>query len=94
MTINHRMLTDISTWVWPVIGAASVSIISDASLIPLGAAAGVIFVVVKLTHRFTRMEDAIDQLSREVSGMRETLMTRPCVMPDTAQCPTAKETAR
>ncbi len=63
---------------WPVFGAFSALVIDGTSMVPLGAAAGVIGAVVMLTRRWTILEDKLDAFNTRMEKLEKLLETRPC----------------
>lgn len=75
---------------WPIFGAFSALVIDGTSMVPLGAAAGVIGAVVMLTRRWTILEDKLDAFNTRLEKLEKLLETRPCFYKP-GECPTNTE---
>lgn len=62
-------MNDILMLIGPTMGVLAGATIDEKSLIPLGAAAGVVVTVIALTRRVTKWEDAIESNTKMVQGM-------------------------
>jgi hypothetical protein len=76
----------------PVFGALFALVIDGSSMIPLGAAAGVILTVVMLTRRWTSMEIQLkefhDSFEKRLSSIERKMENLPC---STRDCKTEND---
>ena len=61
-----------------IIGALGAVVLDGTSMIPLGAAAGVILVVYRMTRRWTQVEDQVENMGEKLERIEILLQTRPC----------------
>lgn len=66
----------ISYTVGPVLGGMAALVLDGTAMVPLGAAAGVVLTIVAMTRKFTKMEDAIEQMQSDVKEMKAIIKSR------------------
>lgn len=92
MTKDLHMQQIADNLVGPVLGIIATVIFDQNSLIPLGAAAGVIVTIVFMTRRWTKMEDDIEMIKRDLTNIRQGLNRLKCFNPNTlGECPVEKK---
>lgn len=85
----------------PVLGGLAAMVIDGTSMIPLGAAAGVVFTVVRLTQRWQRLEDRLESQEermderfesheKSVKSLVTLINSRPCMNNGACQKPEEK----
>jgi hypothetical protein len=72
------MIENIEDIAGPMLGALAAVVLDGNTMIPMGAAAGVIWAVYRLTRRVTIWDSSLRSHSAQLDEIRSLLMTRPC----------------
>jgi negative regulator of sigma E activity len=51
-------------------------VLDGTAMVPLGAAAGVVLTIIAMTRKFTKMEDAIEQMQNDICEMKVIIKSR------------------
>ena len=60
----------------PILGAMAALVLDGTAMVPLGAAGGVVLTIIVMTRKFTKMEDDIEQVKRDIIEMKTLLKSR------------------
>lgn len=75
----RQLILDASAASYPILGAVSAIALDGLTLVPLGAAVGVIIYIIKLAQKWQRIEDKLDLHDEMVRKMMNKLEALECM---------------